>query len=339
MRTTLLLTAILMLTASCSTQLTQGYHLTKSVPIAGEGGWDLVSVDSAARRVYVAHSTKVDVLDADNGEMIGTIGPIDGAHGVTVAPGTGHGFATNGKMDKVTVFNLKTLAVTGEIQTGKKPDAIIYDPATKHVFTFNNGGGSITVIDAAQARKIGTIPVGGAPEFAVADGQGHIFVNLEDTSELLAIDSKHQKVMKRWALAPCEGPTGLAMDSHNQRLLAGCGNKLLAVVNAKSGHVITTMPIGDHVDAVAFDPATREIISSAADGTLTVIAQDDADHYHVVQTVTTPLRSKTFALDEKTHRLFVPSATFGPAPVPSPDNPKGRPPVLPGTFKVLFLDR
>lgn len=338
MRTTLLLGTILML-AACSEQQPQGYHLEKSVSVAGDDGWDLVSVDSAARWVYIAHSTKADVINADTGEVVGTIAPLAGAHGVAVAPGTGNGFATNGKANKVTVFDLKTLMAKGEIKTGEKPDGIIYDPATKHIFAFNNDGKSVTVIDAASAKKIGTIALKGAPEFAVADGHGHVFVNLEDTSEMLVIDSKHSKVAKRWALAPCKEPTGLAFDLHNQRLFAGCGNRVLAVVNAQNGHVITTLPIGEHVDAAAFDPSTHEITSSAADGTLTVIAQDDADHYHVAQTIKTPSRSKTFALDEKTHRLFVPSADFGPAPAPSKDNPKGRPPVLPGTFKVLFFDR
>lgn len=338
MRATLLLGTVLILTA-CSGEQSQSYHLTKSVPVAGDEGWDLVSVDSAARRVYIAHSTKADVLDADTGEVVGAVAPLVGAHGVAVAPETGNGFATNGKENKVTVFDLKTLAVKGEIKTGEKPDGIIYDPATKRIFAFNNDGKSVTLIDAARAKKAGTIILKGAPEFAVADGHGRVFVNLEDTNEMLVIDSKHLKVVKRWALEPCKEPTGLAMDRHTQRLFAGCGNRMLAVVNAHNGHVITTLPIGEHVDAAAFDPSTHEITSSAADGTLTVIAQDDADHYHVAETIKTPSRSKTFGLDEKTHRLFVPSADFGPPPAPSKDNPKSRPSVLPGTFKVLFFDR
>ncbi|MDE3015941.1 MAG: YncE family protein [Pseudomonadota bacterium] len=338
MRKALLLGTAIML-AACSAQQPQGYHLAKTMPVAGEGGWDFVSVDSSARRVYIAHSTKADVLDADSGDVIGEVMPIAGAHGVAVAPEAGYGFATNGKTDKVTVFDLKTLAAKSEIKTGKKPDGIIYDPATKRVFVFNGGSDSASVINAASAKEIGTIALKGKPEFAVADGHGHVYVNLEDKNEMLAIDSRHMKVMKRWPLASCEEPSSLAMDEHNQRLFAGCGNSKLAVVNAKDGHVITTLPIGEHVDATAFDPSTREIISAAADGTLTVIAQDDADHYHVAQTIKTPLRSKTFGLDEKTHRLFLPSAGFGPATAPSKDNPNGHPQVLPGTFNVLIFDR
>lgn len=338
MRKSFLLGMIFML-AACSSQQLQGYHLTKSVPVTGEGGWDYVSVDSAARRVYVTHSTRADVLDADSGEVVGDITPLAGAHGIAIAPDIGYGFATNGKADKVTVFDLRTLAVKAEIKTGKKPDSIVYDPATKRVFAFNGESNSATVINAVKMKKIGTIALKGAPEFAVADGKGHVFVNLEDKSEMLVIDSKGMKVANRWALAPCKEPASLAMDRQNQRLFSGCGNRLLAVVDAQNGHVITTLPIGAHTDATAFDPATHAIISAAADGTLTVIAQDDADHYRVVQTVTTPQHSKTFGLDEKTHRLFVPSADFGPAQAPSEDNPKGRPPVLPGTFNVLMFDR
>ncbi len=338
MRIALLLATALML-AACAAQQPQGYHLAESIPVAGEGGWDLVSVDNETRRVYIAHSTKADVLDADSGKVLGSVGPLDGAHGVVAVPEAGLGFATNGKANKVTVFDLKTLAVKGEIPTGKKPDSIIYDPATKHVFAFDADSGSATVIDPAHARKIGTIALKGAPEFAVADGKGHVFLNLEDKNEMLVIDSRRLKVVKRWKLASCTEPASLAMDRVNHRLFAGCANSMLAVVNAHNGHVITTLPIGKHVDATAFDAATHEIISTAADGTLTVIAQDDADHYHVTQTVKTPLRSKTFGLDEKTHRLFVPSAGFGPAPTPTKDNPKGRPPVLSGTFNVLIFDR
>jgi len=338
MRTVILL-GIMTILAACAMEQSSSYHRVQSVPIAGEGGWDYVSVDSVARRVYVAHSTKVDVLDADSGEVVGVVAPLDGAHGVVMATGTGRGFASNGKANKVTVFDLKTLAITGTIATGNKPDAMLYDPATKRVFAFNGESGSATVIDAVRAKKIATMALKGQPEFAVADGRGHVFVNLEDKSETLAIDSRRLKVVKRWALAPCESPASLALDRTNHRLFVGCANHMLAVVNADNGEVITTLPVGEHVDATAFDASTHAVISSAADGTLTVIAQDDANHYHVAQTVTTPLRSKTFGLDEKTDRLFVPAADFGAAPPASADNPKGRPAVLPGTFTMQILEQ
>jgi len=338
MRKILLIGTALML-AACTAMQPQGYNLKKSVSVAGEGGWDLVSVDSSLRRVYIAHNTKIDVLDADSGNVVGAVSPIDGAHGAVAVPTAGLGFATNGKSNKVTVFDLKTLAITGEIATGEKPDSIIYDPATKHVFAFNADSDSATVIDPVKVKKIGTIPVKGAPEFAVADGKGHIFLNLEDKNEMLDIDSRRMKVVKRWKLAPCTEPASLALDNVNHRLFAGCNNNVLVVVDAQNGHVVTALPVGKHVDATAFDASTHEIISTAADGTMTIIDQDDANHYHVVQTLETPQRSKTFALDGATHQLFVPSASFGPAPAPSKDNPKGRPSVLPGTFTVLIFER
>lgn len=341
MRTTFtaLILAALLVVSACSGQQSEGYHPMKSVPVAGEGGWDLVTVDSDARRVYVAHSSKVDVLNADNGEIIGAVQPLDGAHGVAIVKATGHGFATSGKSDSVKIFDLKTLALTGEIKTGKKPDFILFDSKTKHLFVFNADGDSATVIDAVHEKAIATIKLGGAPEFAVADGKGHVFVNLEDKSQMLGLNTRSLKVEKRWNLSPCVEPASLSIDRQNNRLFAGCSNNVLAVIDAKNGKVITTLPIGDHVDSNAFDGRTHEIISSASDGTMTVIAQDDADHYHVAQTVTTPLRSRTLGLDESTHRIFVPSASFGPTPAPSAENPKGRPQVLPGTFNVQIFSR
>lgn len=340
MKRALLLGCVLMLTACCAhPPQKQGYHQTKAIPVAGEGGWDLVTVDSDAGRVYVTHKTKLDVLDAHSGAILGEVTPLDGAHGVAIVPDLGIGFASSGNENRVIVFDLQSFAVTGRIATGKKPDTVIYDPATKRVFVFNAGSDNATVIDPARRKKIGTVKLEGAPEFAVADGKGTVFVNIEDRNELVAIDAHRRKVVRNWPLAPCDEPASLAMDHATRRLFAGCGNSLLAVVDADSGRVIATLPIGQHVDSTVFDPATREIISAAADGTLTVIHEDDADHYHVAEVVKTKPRSRTVGLDAKTHRLFVPSAEFGPAPPASPQNPKARPPVLPGTFGVLIYDR
>jgi YVTN family beta-propeller protein len=330
---------ILFLTGCAAHESVNGYHLTNTVPLPSAGGWDFVKVDDEARRVYIAHSTQVEVIDADSGKPIGVISNIKGAHGITIAFDTSHGFITNGKSDTVTVFDVKTLNVTGQIKAGKKPDAIAYDRHTHRIFVFNADGNSATVIDAKKLKSIGTIALGGAPEFAVPDKAGHIYVNLEDKSEMLQIDASTLKVMNRWSLAPCTEPSSLAIDRKNHRLFAGCSNHILTVVDATNGSIVSTLPIGEKVDATAFDPETYLIISSNGDGTMTVIHEDDADHYHIIQTVVTPKRSKTFGLDKKTHKLFVPSAMFGPTQAPSKDNPKGRPQILPGTFSVLIFEQ
>lgn len=282
-----------------------GYSVVKKIPIPGSGSFDYLTVDESARRLYVSHGTQVEVLDIDALSVVGNIPKTPGVHGVAIAPESGRGFVSNGQASTVTVFDLKTLKPITEVPTGQKPDAIIYDPATARVFAFNGGGNSATAIDAASAKVAGTVNLEGGPEFAAADGNGYVYNNLEDESLVLKINSRELKVEQRWPTAPCSSPSSMAMDRANRRLFIGCRSKVMAVMDDDSGKVITTLPIGDHVDATAFDPATKLIFNSNGEGTITVIRQDGPDKYTVVETVKTAPRAKTMALDPKTHRLFL----------------------------------
>jgi DNA-binding beta-propeller fold protein YncE len=287
-----------------------GYSVIKKIPIPGQGNWDYLTVDESARRLYVSHGTKVEILNVDSGELLGSI-PTVGVHGIVLAPEFGRGFISDGKASKVLVFDLKTMKVLQEIPSPTDPDGIIYDPATKRVFAFNGDSNSATVIEAADGKVAGTIALGGGPEFASADGAGHVFDNLEDESLVLRIDSRNLKVEQRWPTAPCAKPSSMAMDRPNHRLFIGCRSKVMAVLNSDTGQVITTLPIGDHVDATAFDPETKLIFNSNGEGTITVIHQDSPDIYSIVETVKTLPRAKTMALDLKTHKLFLSTAEAG----------------------------
>jgi DNA-binding beta-propeller fold protein YncE len=312
----------------------EGYHLAKTIPIPGDGGWDYLTVDEAARRLYVSHGTQVEILDCDSGERKGHIPNTQGVHGIAVAPDLGRGFTSNGRASSVTIFDLKTLDVLGSVATGRNPDAILYEPVTRHVFAFNGGSASATVIDAAAGKAVGTIELGGQPEFAVADGAGHVFVNVEDRDEVLKLDARAQKVLARWPLAPGKTPTSLAIDRHGHRLFVGCRNKLLAVVDADSGKVVTTLPVGERVDASAYDPELKLIFSACGDGTVAVVRQDSPDKYTALEPIKTRTGSKTMALDPKTHKLFVPAAEFRKAEATAK-----RPTQVPGSFVVLVYER
>ena len=287
------------------------YHITKKIPIPGQGSWDYLAVDEAARRLYVSHGTQVEVLDVDSGTVVGNIPNTPGVHGIAIAPELGRGFVSNGQSSTVTIFDLKMLKRIADVATGKKPDAIIFDPATSRVFAFNGESHSATAIDAATGKVAGTVDLGGGPEFAVADGKGYVFNNLEDEGLVLKIDSRKLTVEQRWPAAPCAKPASLAMDRENRRLFVGCRSKVMAVMNADTGQVITTLPIGDHVDATAFDPQSKLIFNSNGEGTVTAIHQDGPDKYSVVETVKTLPRAKTMALDPKTHQLFLSTAESG----------------------------
>ena len=287
-----------------------GYSVIKKISISGQGGWDYLTVDDAARRLYVSHGTQVEILDLDSGESLGSI-PTKGVHGIALAPEFNHGFISDGKADRVLMFELKTMKVLAEIPSPKDPDGIIYDAATKRVFAFNGESNSATAIDAASGKVVGTVDLGGGPEFAAADGSGYVFDNLEDESQVVKINSNELKVEQRWPTAPCSSPSSMAMDRPNRRLFLGCRSKVMAVIDADTGQVITTLPIGDHVDATAFDPESRMIFNSNGEGTITVIHQDSPDKYSVVETVKTAPRAKTMALDPKTHRLFLSTAENG----------------------------
>ena len=289
-----------------------GYHIIKKVAVPGTGGWDYVTVDDAARRVYVSHATQVEVLNADTFELVGTIPNTPGVHGIAIASEFGRGFITAGKSDSVIIFDLKTLKTLGEVKVGKKPDAVMYDPATKHVFAMNGDSDSATVINAADGNVVGTIDLGGGPEFAVADGKGNVYINLEEKAETVHIDSNTLKVLHRWPLAPGKTATALAFDPQTRRLFAGCrGGQLMVVLDADTGKVITTAPIGERVDAAAFDPATKLVFQSTGGGTIAVFLQDSADRYTLLENIVTNPGSKTMGLDLKTHRLFVPANLGG----------------------------
>jgi YVTN family beta-propeller protein len=288
-----------------------GYHLLRTITVGGPGGWDYLTVDEPGRRVFVSHETQVEVIDLASNNVSARIPDTPGVHGIALAHDEGRGFVSNGRASTVTIFDLKTLAAISQVPTGKKPDAIVYDPSSHRVFAMNGGGDSSTVIDAASGKVVGTIELGGGPEFATADGSGNVFVNLEDQSVALRIDAQSLTVKNRWPLAPCEHPSSMAIDRANHRLFIGCRSKVLAVVNSDNGNVIVTLPIGDHVDASAFDPATGLIFNSTGEGTVDVFHEDSPDKYTAVERIPTHVGSKTMALDAETHQLLVPSNASG----------------------------
>jgi YVTN family beta-propeller protein len=287
------------------------YQPLKKVSVPGSGGWDYVTVDASARRVYVSHSTQVDVLDADSFALVGTIANTPGVHGIAIAPEAGRGYISAGKADAAIAFDLKTLKPIGEIKVGKKPDAIIYEPLTKRIYVMNGESNDITVLNATDGSVAGTIDLGGGPEFAVSDGKGNLYVNLEEQNETLHIDVNSLKVKDRWPLAPCATPTSLAMDTENRRLFVGCRSKHLAVLDADSGKIVFTAPIGERVDAAAFDSKTRLVYLSTGDGKVFVFRQDSPDKYSVAQEITTKPGAKTMGYDSKTGNLFVPTSENG----------------------------
>jgi DNA-binding beta-propeller fold protein YncE len=314
-----------------------GYQVVKSIPIGGDGGWDYCIVDSNARRVYVSHATHVVVLDADTDAIVGDIPDTQGVHGIVLASDLGRGFVSNGRANTVTIFDLKTLKTISTVGTGgQNPDAIFYDAASKRVFAFNGRSASVTAINGVDGSVVKMFPLGGKPEFAVGSGNGHVFVNIEDKSELLEIDAQNLAVTQRWPLAPCKEPSGLAMDTKNRRLFAVCDNNIMAVVNAENGKVIATPKIGDDPDAAGFDPEMQLAFSSnGGSGTLTVVHEDSADKFSVVEDVPTKKYARTMAIDFKTHNIFLPVAEFEEV------TPQGerRPPMKPNSFQVLLVSK
>jgi DNA-binding beta-propeller fold protein YncE len=288
-----------------------GYRVIKRMPVAGDGSWDYLTVDPDARRLYVSHGTRVEVIDLDAEKVIGQIPDTAGVHGIALVPEFSRGYTSNGRSNNSTVFDTKTLKILGQVPTGNKPDAIIYDPASKRVFAFNGDGKSVTAINAADGNVAGTVDLGGGPEFAAADGKGTIFVNLEEENRLVAFDSQELKVLKQWPLDPCKTPTAMAMDRKNRRLFIGCRSHVGAIVNADTGKVIQTLPIGDHVDAAAFDPEAGLIFFSNGDGTINVLHEDSPDLYTAVDTIRTPPRAKTMTFDPASKRLYLSTAEAG----------------------------
>jgi YVTN family beta-propeller protein len=308
-----------------------GYKVVKTWKLGGDGGWDYLTADSEGHRLFIARATRVMVVDTESGKAIATIEDTPGVHGVALDEEIGRGFTSNGREDSVSVFDLKTLAVQKKIKVGSGPDAILYDPFSKRVFTFNGKGSemSATAIDAPKGEVVGKIELGGKPEFAASDEKGTVFVNLEDKSEIVAFDPKNLTVKSRWKLTDCEEPTGLAIDRKSRRLFAGCGNKKMAVVDADTGRAIASLPIGEGCDATAFDAGLGLAFASAGDGTITVIKEDAGDKFSVVQTVTTQKTARTMAVDAKTHQVFTVAANVGPRPERK---------VEPGSFVVLVVE-
>jgi DNA-binding beta-propeller fold protein YncE len=315
-----------------------GYHLVNTYKLGGDGGWDYLVADASAHRLYISRGTHVIVLDSDSGKTVGDIPDTPGVHGIALAPELGRGFTSNGREGTVSVFDLKTLATSSKIKVGDNPDAILYDPATKRIFTFNGRSQDSTAIDAASGKVLGTIKLDGKPEFAVSDAKGEIFVNIEDKSELVAIDPSKLEVKAKWPLAPCTEPSGLAIDRKNRRLFSGCDNKMMAVVDADSGKVLALPPIGEGVDATAFDEETGLAFASCGAGVLTVVKEESAGKF-TPENIPTQKGARTMALDSSTHHAFVVTAKFGPPPAPTADNPHPRPAILPDSFVVLVLGK
>jgi DNA-binding beta-propeller fold protein YncE len=317
-----------------------GYHVTKTYKLGGEGGWDYLTVDAGARRLYISRGTHVIVLDADSGKNVGEIPDTPGVHGIALAPELGKGFTSNGREGTVSFFDLKTLAVTGsKVKVGDNPDAILYDPATKRVFTFNGRSQDSTAIDAETGKVLATIKLDGKPEFAASDAKGEVFVNIEDKSELTVIDPGKLEVKAKWPLAPCTEPSGLALDRQHRRLFVGCDNKMMAVVDADTGKVLATPAIGEGVDATAYDDQTGLAFASCGEGVLTVVKEDSPQKFTVAENVETEPGARTMALDSKTHNVYTVTAKFGPPPAPTADNPHPRRTIVPDTFEVLLLQQ
>jgi hypothetical protein len=328
---------VLALTLTIATLLAQSfsYRITHTYALGGDGGWDYIVPDPPNHRLFIARQNRVMVVDEDNGALLGEVTGINGAHGTAVAPLTGHGFATSGNDQSVVMFDLKTFKVLGRIPAAEDADAIIHDGASNRVFTFNGDAHSSTVIDPTAGALITNVPLGGKPEYGASAGDGKVYANLTDTSEVVEIDAKTATVGRRWSTGPCRQPVSMAIDTIHHRLFSGCRSGMLAVSDYQFGKVVTTLPIGAGVDGAGYDPGASDVFASNADGTLTVIHQDGPDQYHVSGNVETPQFARNMGLDPTTHRVFVVAAKFGPAPPTG----RGRGPVLPGTFALLVIER
>ena len=339
MRTHLLIFSAVLFAGGTTGLQAQAYHVTHTYTLGGDGGWDYLSLDTVGHRLFVARQDRVMVLDPASGKVLAEIPGLNRAHGIAFDYADGKGFATSGGDSSVVIFDLKTLQVTGRTIAAPDADAVLFDPVTKRIFTFNGDSRSSSVIDAASGKRIGTIDLGGGPEFAVSAGDGKLYVNLEDSSAIDEIDAATMKVLRRWPLAPCQSPSGLAIDRAHHRLFSGCHNKVMAISDAQAGKVITTVPIGEGVDANRFDPGTQLAFASTGDGTITVVHEDGPDTYSVVTNVATKRGARTMEVDLATHVVYTVSADFGPPPAPTPDQPRPRPSIVPGTFALLVLER
>jgi DNA-binding beta-propeller fold protein YncE len=331
--------AVLVMAVASAAQTASGYHVAKTFEIGGDGGWDYVNIDASSNRLYIARATRVMVVDVESGKLIGELPDTNGVHGVALVSKLGRGVTSNGRDNSATIFDLKTLKSIATVKTGEKPDAILYDKSSGYVLTFNGGSNSATVIDVEKAEAVATIALPGRPETGVSDGEGKVFLNLEDISHIVEIDMKADKVVSDWKLEGCEGPTGLAMDKKNRRLFSGCHNQVMPILNADSGKQLATLPIGQGVDAVAFDPETQLAFSSNGEGTLTIVHEDSPDKFSVVENVQTKPGAKTMSLDPKSHNIYLVSAKYEPAPPATADTPRPKRKMIPDSFFVLVMGK
>lgn len=336
MRSCLFLVALL---AAPSLQA-QSYSITHTFTLGGVGGWDYVVPDPPHHRLFIGRSNRLMVVDMNDGHLIAEVPGINGAHGTAIVPGTYRGYATSGNDSSIVVFDTRTYKATGRIPAAEDADAIIYDPVSKRVFSFNGDANSSTVIDARKGTLITNIPLGGKPEYGQSAGDGKVYVNLTDKGRIVEIDARDAKLTgKSWSTAPCENPVPMAIDVRHQRLFSGCRSGVMAISDYKAGRVVATVPIGRGVDGAGYDPGTGDAYASNADGTLTVIHEDTPDTYHVVENVQTAQGARNMGIDPATHRIYVVSAKFGPVPAESTAaNPRRRPPILPGTFMVMVVE-
>ena len=315
------------------------YHFRKEIPVAGDEGWDCLSVDEGARRLYVTHATKIVVIDLDKNEVVGDINDTPGVHGFAIAHDLGRGFSSNGKENKAAIVDLKTLKTISKVDTGENPDLIIFEPRQHEVYVFNGRGKSATVFEAGSGKIVATIPLSGKPEFAVSDpAAGRVYCNIEDKSEVAVIDVKAHAVVNNWPVAPGEEPSGMAIDLDHHRLFLGCGNKLMLMMDSSNGKILGSVPIGEHVDGNAFDPQTQLAFASCGDGTVTIAKEETPEKLAVTQILETEKGARTMALDPKTHRIYLASAKFEPLPEQTPGAPRRRPKIIPNTFKVLVYE-
>jgi YVTN family beta-propeller protein len=315
-----------------------GFHLLREFHVGGKGGWDYIAVNAAMKRLYVSHDTLTYILDETTGDSVGVIPDTRGVHGIAFATPLGKGYTSNGRANTVTVFDLATSKVKGEVKVGTNPDAIIFEPFTGTIITCNGRSQDATILDPSADTVLATVALGGKPETPVADGAGNVYINIEDKNEVVHLVTKGWQVADRWKIGTGDGPTGLAMDRKTQRLFVGC-DKQMIVLNAQTGAVVAQLPIGDRCDGTAFDPGIGIAFASCGDGTLAMVSEVSADSFRVVANVATKRGARTLTVDETTHRVYLPTAQYEPAPAPTADTPRPRPRIVPGTFEVLEVGK
>ncbi len=329
--------ACLLLFSAAMGRAAPSYHLLKEIPVGGEGGWDYLSVDSANHRLYVSHATKVVVIDTGADKVVGEVADTPGVHGFVAAPELGRGFSSNGRENKASIVDLKTLQTLSKVATGENPDAILFEPGRSEVYTFDGRGKTATVFEGATGKVVATIPVGGKPEFAQADpAVGRVYCNIEDLNEVIAIDTKTHVIVNHWPIAPGEEASGMDIDLAHHRLVIGCSNAKMVIMDSATGKVVASLDAGKGIDAASFDPGTQLAFVSAGDGTVTIAHEDTPDKFTVVQTLATERGARTMTLDPATHKIYLAAAQYeAPAPAPAGGGRPPRPKMIAGSFKIL----